>query len=979
MAENTIDNLSIEITASAENLARVLNGLSSGLERLSGAASRAGGGMRDMAQGASRAGNTTDKAGTQSNGARPNIRGVGKDAEDAGKSANKGSHGIDKFWKAIRRVAFYRFVRSVIRSITDAFKTGITNLYQWSDAVNGTFAKSMDRIATSTLYLKNSLGALLAPLINALAPAIDIIIDKFVSLINIVNQFFSALSGSSTYTAAKKVATAWNATSQKVSGSAKKTASEIKRTILGFDELNVLQKKNESSGGSGSGSSTPSVASMFETRKVNDNIKSIANAIRNTLGPIFDWLGKNFGSVGSVVATIGAGILAWKIGSGLLSGLGSVTGALEKIKILALAAFDAIMLVNEYKIIRDTFNSYDKLQKDYKSESDSAQSNLDKLYGTGDPSKVKKFGKMVYGIDLTGTDFSSDSKKVQSAVDSIQSNVPSNIWTGLKDEVKSIFSSMDNFSTYAADVFDIASSWFGLKNPSMKIGEGIKNLAAGIAGLDTSDADKVFSDDNISSFRDVIKLKDKFKKLFGNGNESNKKTVYYDPNAGAIPVADGRNSRYVSDDPNTIPLTIDGLNPSSLTLNDSVYKKFMLWGMGSVKAGMASVPTPAVLKNVITDSLKSVNKSEKKTSSMHSYGGKVGSTRKYSELDAFFNSAPDINVKTNLVPGKGGASSNYKNVSDWVKATFAPGAETPIKANLTPGKGGTSGFFGNVASWLGATFKEGTRTKVVVDAVKNWVGTLQQSLKIDNLSTDVKVNAKPNWSKASIGHVGSSMLSYLGLTPNNLSTTVNVGARTSWGRQDPISYLGLGHLATTIAVYLEPKTKEIKLNSGGGGTWRLMTKALGGILSNGLWSDIPQYAGGKYGVSHGTMFWAGENGAEIVGNAGGRTEVLNRSQIASSIFSAVRAAMAPAASNFAAAAQYMNVGNSEYDNDSLMDMIQRAVEAAMSRSNDYDRQKLELLRQINDKDLSVEYSTSAANKAQTRMNRRAGVTVVPVG
>ena len=223
------------------------------------------------------------------------------------------------------------------------------------------------------------------------------------------------------------------------------------------------------------------------------------------------------------------------------------------------------------------------------------------------------------------------------------------------------------------------------------------------------------------------------------------------------------------------------------------------------------------------------------------------------------------------------------------------------------------------------------------------------------------------------------MLSYLGLTPNNLSTTVNVGARTSWGRQDPISYLGLGHLATTIAVYLEPKTKEIKLNSGGGGTWRLMTKALGGILSNGLWSDIPQYAGGTAGVNHGSLFWAGENGAEIVGNAGGRTEVLNRSQIASSIFSAVSAAMAPAASNFAAAAQYMNVGNSEYDNDSLMDMIQRAVEAAMSRSNDYDRQKLELLRQINDKDLSVEYSTSAANKAQTRMNRRAGVTVVPVG
>ena len=64
---------------------------------------------------------------------------------------------------------------------------------------------------------------------------------------------------------------------------------------------------------------------------------------------------------------------------------------------------------------------------------------------------------------------------------------------------------------------------------------------------------------------------------------------------------------------------------------------------------------------------------------------------------------------------------------------------------------------------------------------------------------------------------------------------------------------------------------------------------------------------------------------------------------------------------------------------SMMDMIQRAVENALSRSNDLDRQRNEYLRQINDKDFTPEYSTSAINKAQTRMNRRAGVTIVPVG
>lgn len=67
-------------------------------------------------------------------------------------------------------------------------------------------------------------------------------------------------------------------------------------------------------------------------------------------------------------------------------------------------------------------------------------------------------------------------------------------------------------------------------------------------------------------------------------------------------------------------------------------------------------------------------------------------------------------------------------------------------------------------------------------------------------------------------------------------------------------------------------------------------KANGGIFNGTSWSNIPQYANGGM-PSHGTLFAAGENGAEIVGNINRRTEVLNRSQIASSIYSAVVSAM----------------------------------------------------------------------------------------
>lgn len=67
-------------------------------------------------------------------------------------------------------------------------------------------------------------------------------------------------------------------------------------------------------------------------------------------------------------------------------------------------------------------------------------------------------------------------------------------------------------------------------------------------------------------------------------------------------------------------------------------------------------------------------------------------------------------------------------------------------------------------------------------------------------------------------------------------------------------------------------------------------KANGGVYSNGTWKNIPQYANGG-SPSHGTMFVAGEAGAEIVGHINGKTEVLNKSQIASAIYSAVYSAM----------------------------------------------------------------------------------------
>ena len=72
-------------------------------------------------------------------------------------------------------------------------------------------------------------------------------------------------------------------------------------------------------------------------------------------------------------------------------------------------------------------------------------------------------------------------------------------------------------------------------------------------------------------------------------------------------------------------------------------------------------------------------------------------------------------------------------------------------------------------------------------------------------------------------------------------------------------------------------------------------KADGGAFYNGSWHPVAQYAAGGF-PSHGSLFVAGEAGSELVGHIGGRTEVLNQSQLASTMYSSVLSAMETALS-----------------------------------------------------------------------------------
>ena len=353
MAE-TIDSLAIEITSNVSDIVSRLKSLSSGLSGASSAAKGASTGMKELSTETKKTGKTIVEASGEARTFGDKLKDLESTASGTSKklsgltSAANGvrsafssftsipryfggelvgnitnaTSALTGFMSRMGNVAVYRIARTAMKEVTTAIKEGITNLYHWSETFNGTFYQSMNTIATEAQYLKNSLGAMFQPLIEYITPFVTYITDKLVGIINLVNQFISALTGKSTYTAAKKVAAVWDDSSKKTTDSAKKvsnsaksisksakstsksvkeTANEFKRFLLGFDELNILGKNVSAAAGINTpitgttapttgtttpttGTTTPTTgtdySNMFETKNIDSQIKAFVDKIK---------------------------------------------------------------------------------------------------------------------------------------------------------------------------------------------------------------------------------------------------------------------------------------------------------------------------------------------------------------------------------------------------------------------------------------------------------------------------------------------------------------------------------------------------------------------------------------------------------------------------------------------------------------------------------------------------------------------------
>lgn len=191
-----------------------------------------------------------------------------------GEAAKNALKPLSGFLRSLGRIAFYRAIRSILKSIAQAFSEGLKNAFEFSNGITSEghrFAEALNMMSSSGLKMNNQLGSAFISLLAAIAPIVNAIIGLIVRLADAMSQLFAAFTGG-TYLKAKDVFKEWGDEAK----SGAKAAKEWKNQLLGFDEINRL---NEPSQGGGGGGSALDPSQMFVDAPIEDWAQKIADML----------------------------------------------------------------------------------------------------------------------------------------------------------------------------------------------------------------------------------------------------------------------------------------------------------------------------------------------------------------------------------------------------------------------------------------------------------------------------------------------------------------------------------------------------------------------------------------------------------------------------------------------------------------------------------------------------------------------------
>lgn len=211
-----------------------------------------------------------------------------KKASKSGSKLNKSLKGTEKASRGARMglgrmlatSILFSTVFRAISAVTGGLKEGMDNLAQYSDDTN----KALSMLMSSMTQLKNSFGTAFSPLVEYATPALAQFINLLSQAVTWTAQLLAALTGKDTFVKAVKVQQDYADSLDKTKDETKDAAKETEKALAPFDKLIQIttgKKKSEDK-------NELKPEDMFTTEEVSNDIKLQAEAIKNTLGKLFD-------------------------------------------------------------------------------------------------------------------------------------------------------------------------------------------------------------------------------------------------------------------------------------------------------------------------------------------------------------------------------------------------------------------------------------------------------------------------------------------------------------------------------------------------------------------------------------------------------------------------------------------------------------------------------------------------------------------
>lgn len=225
--------------------------------------------------------------------------------------------------KMVGMSVLYSTIFQLISTIKSAFAEGMQSLAQYSQSVNANISSMMSAL----MQLRNAFAAAFEPILSVVAPYLATFISWLARAINMLGQFFAALTGKGYAIQAKKVQMDYAKSLKDTASGAGKAAKALKEMqdyTLGFDELHIIDTKQNDSGGAdggaGGGAGDLLPTDMFETVEIDSKIQDLAKRFKELL---------------PLITSIAAGLAAWKIAMGLFKQLAELKKKLQELQALS--------------------------------------------------------------------------------------------------------------------------------------------------------------------------------------------------------------------------------------------------------------------------------------------------------------------------------------------------------------------------------------------------------------------------------------------------------------------------------------------------------------------------------------------------------------------------------------------------------------------------------------------------------------------